>query len=711
MKIITRHIDRLFLDPNNYRFIDKPEYKFVLPEKLTDVQVQQRSRHFLLGKNNDNVQDLIASFRKNGFLPVNQIQVKELPDNRFLVLEGNRRIATLKYFYEKFKEEGVDLGMLDESIFKSISVVLHSSEGEKEHLIVMGLDHITGKKKWNPVNQAQLIEDLNNKYGMGEDDICSSLGITKHALRRSRRTLALIKKYKSSDYGDQFASSMYSIFEEIINRTELKNWLEWDDFTMSSGNKFNEEKIFSWISKEENIEWDVDGNEISREVKEPIITKALEIRDISKYINEPAAIQRMEETRNITEGFVLSDAVGESKFENAIGKLQQDVSTVFNFSEYMQSVHLEKIKGLRDKIDRLLPATNGNISPYIGLAPVLENMEEVLFSEIKIIKYRKLNNLSIKFLNRINIFAGKNNSGKTSLLETVYLLSQLNDINAFLELERYRGKFYESFNPKWLAKNLTERFDLSASYGNASINLSIFQEPTEENIDKTGYISTIVVDAEVDGNSLESNTHLFSGKEPEIYYQKNSIICHAAFTSPYRYNEGILKKAHAVAIRERFIDVIINFIREKIDDTILRIEMANIEGESRFYVQTENAANSIDITKYGEGVQRVFEIALMMGYCQNGILCIDEFESAIHKSLLVDFSKFVHELAERFNVQVFLSTHSKECIDAFVENKYKNNEITAYALSEKSDGQIECKYVDGKRLESLIDSINIDIRG
>jgi len=204
---------------------------------------------------------------------------------------------------------------------------------------------------------------------------------------------------------------------------------------------------------------------------------------------------------------------------------------------------------------------------------------------------------------------------------------------------------------------------------------------------------------------------LFSGKEPEIYYQINNIICHAAFTSPYRYNEGILKKAHAVAIRERFIDVIINFIREKIDDTILRIEMANIEGESRFYVQTENAANSIDITKYGEGVQRVFEIALMMGYCQNGILCIDEFESAIHKSLLVDFSKFVHELAERFNVQVFLSTHSKECIDAFVENKYKNNEITAYALSEKSDGQIECKYVDGKRLESLIDSINIDIRG
>jgi hypothetical protein len=129
---------------------------------------------------------------------------------------GNRRIATLKFLYGEWKEKGTDIGKLTESSFKSVPVVLHSDANSKEHLIVMGLDHITGKRKWSPVNQAQLIDDLLNEHNMTEGEICNSLGITKHALRRSRRSLALINRYKDSDYGDQFTSSMYSLFEEII---------------------------------------------------------------------------------------------------------------------------------------------------------------------------------------------------------------------------------------------------------------------------------------------------------------------------------------------------------------------------------------------------------------------------------------------------------------------------------------------------------------
>jgi AAA15 family ATPase/GTPase len=70
---------------------------------------------------------------------------------------------------------------------------------------------------------------------------------------------------------------------------------------------------------------------------------------------------------------------------------------------------------------------------------------------------------------------------------------------------------------------------------------------------------------------------------------------------------------------------------------------------------------------------------------------------------------FIQQLSEKFNVQVFLSTHSKECIDAFIEAKYNNSNITAYSLTEK-DGQVVCKYVSGERLDSLIQSINFDIR-
>lgn len=205
---ITKHLDRLLLDPNNYRFIDKAEYRFISDEELSDPRIQQRTQNFLIGNKNSNISDLISSFKSNGYLDIDQIQVKAVED-KYVVLEGNRRVATLKYLYEEFKK-GNDVGALQESDFKSIDLVEIVGEDPAQHLITMGLHHISGKKRWSAVNEAQLIQDLITKHGKNETEICNSLGISTTALRRSSRTLALVQDYKSSDYGDQFVSSMYS---------------------------------------------------------------------------------------------------------------------------------------------------------------------------------------------------------------------------------------------------------------------------------------------------------------------------------------------------------------------------------------------------------------------------------------------------------------------------------------------------------------------
>ncbi|MEA3227759.1 MAG: AAA family ATPase [Campylobacterota bacterium] len=117
------------------------------------------------------------------------------------------------------------------------------------------------------------------------------------------------------------------------------------------------------------------------------------------------------------------------------------------------------------------------------------------------------------------------------------------------------------------------------------------------------------------------------------------------------------------------------------------------------------------MTTFGEGLQRVFEISLAFASSKNGVLLIDELETAIHKSLLIDFTQFIQELSERFNVQVFITSHSKECIDAFVKNGHKDNsELIAYLLENK-DSKYSYKYIDGDRLQSLVESMDLDIRG
>src|SRR5690606_21088908 len=197
--------------------------------------------------------------------------------------------------------------------------------------------------------------------------------------------------------------------------------------------------------------------------------------------------------------------------------------------------------------------------------------------------------------------------------------------------------------------------------------------------------------------------------EPEMRYEVSKILCRAAFTSPYRYNGTLLQTAHTAAVTEGYFERVKNFIREKLDSSNKNIELVSEGGENRFMVTTDENEKPIDLTKYGEGLQRVFEIALLLGYCKDGILCIDEVDSALHKSLLSDFAKFIQEFAQEFNVQVFLSTHSKECIDAFIESNVNNEEITAYMLKQEND-RVTCTYFDGKRLETLIEGFNYDIR-
>lgn len=73
--------------------------------------------------------------------------------------------------------------------------------------------------------------------------------------------------------------------------------------------------------------------------------------------------------------------------------------------------------------------------------------------------------------------------------------------------------------------------------------------------------------------------------------------------------------------------------------------MVDIDNESRFMITTSENNFAIDLTKFGEGLQRIFEITLLMGYSQNGIVCIDEIDSAVHKSLLIRFTEFIQKLA------------------------------------------------------------------
>lgn len=331
------------------------------------------------------------------------------------------------------------------------------------------------------------------------------------------------------------------------------------------------------------------------------------------------------------------------------------------------------------------------------------------FSEIDIKKYKIFKNFKINGFKRVNIIAGLNNSGKTSLLEAIYFLTTQNDIKAFLEIVKFQNKL-EYIEPNWLGEAIREDIKLKATFNNINTEVEILNFETDESIDKNGYVKTFEIHSRVEDNNNSSKVHIYTTKEPEFYYKNIKYLCRSMFKSPYFYNHSDLLESHATSVDKKAMREIIEFIKT-IDNKIESIELIEKNGVKRFSVTSSEFEEARDITTYGEGVQRVFEIALAFAYCKNGILLIDELETAIHKSLLRDFTKFLQLFAEKFNVQVFVTSHSKECIDAFVQNGYEDNsELMAYLLEYKNQ-KLTYRYIDGDRLHDLIDSMDLDIRG
>lgn len=706
------NLKNLYLDPNNYRFVDNEDYIRVEDSQVLDDRIQKRARFFIEGNKRDNIKDLIASFKSNGFLEVDVIQVKDLGNNNYLVLEGNRRVATLKALQEDF-ENGLSIGNLNPEIFKKVPFDIHDSETKEKHLIIMGLKHVSGNKKWSAINQAQLIYDFlkesweTDKYHDKEKQLCDSLGVTKIKLRSSQRAYHLILAYKHSDFGDQFKSHDYPLFVEIIKRPNIKDWLEWDDKRYKANNDNNLQRLFSWISKTDDL--------IDEEEVEPIITKAFEIRDLAIFIKNENALNVMEETKSISRGLIASGEIDKLNYEKSLNEVEKGIEKLRSYKDMVSTDDLDKLRSLfLDLIPKKssLEISRGNYSVCFEHDNKIKH-----FKFIKVNQYKIFKDFEIDKLNRINIFAGFNNSGKTSLLEAIYYLTKQNDIVSFLEIIKLKNKL-KSLNPIWLNEvfNEDEMIDIEAVFND--ITTSIFFKKFEaKDIDKKDdYISSYKLKAIINDRILENVIHTFGYETLKRENEKVEHLCNSIFKSPYFHNLNEIVQTYNKNTQYKdkdgttAINLLIEFIKI-IDSTINDIRLNNVDDIERFIVDSSQFSDrNLEITNYGEGLQRIFEIALGFAYSRNGIVCIDEFETAIHNSLLVEFTKFVQQLADTFNVQVFLTSHSKECIDAFVNNEYNNDEISAYFL-ENVDNGIEAIYVGGDELKEYIESTDFDLRG
>lgn len=131
LKEITVSIDELLLDPNNPRFIsgleviaNTPEDQLDKPETQNRVLKQFQTR----AKGDDpdfdvtNIKDLYDSMLRIGFVGIDRPVVRKVQGtSKYLVLEGNRRVATIKTILAEYDAPSVNPGLV-----KLVKPHLHS---------------------------------------------------------------------------------------------------------------------------------------------------------------------------------------------------------------------------------------------------------------------------------------------------------------------------------------------------------------------------------------------------------------------------------------------------------------------------------------------------------------------------------------------------------------------------------------------------------
>lgn len=730
-KRISRNIKNLFLDPNNYRFIDKDEHQHIEDDSITDKRIQQRTMGFVEGHKRDNIADLIASFKANGFLDVDIIQLRDLGDNNYLVLEGNRRVTALKRLQQDY-ENGLDIGKLSPEIFKRVPSEIHENEDNEKHLIIMGLKHISGNKKWGTFNQDKLIYDFLSPYLDGEGrvsfsakekELMASLGITKTRLRTRFRVFNLMLAYKNSEYGDQFNTDKYACFDEIVRKPVIKTWLDWNDGLFKANNEQHLHRLFAWLSKtnefdeqeEELTEDEDDGYFRDYEDREPIITKAREIRDLALFIHQESALTVMEQTGSITQGLLASGAADKNNYEAALSKLDDNVTTLGRYADLVANGDIEKIKRVITKLNDVVPNLSRINIESGNYQTAFEYGKVSHFSEIDVQNYKGIKGFKFDKLNRINILAGLNNCGKTSLLEAIFLLTRQNDIGSFFKLLELKNKT-QSISAAWLNKTFDSTVGISGCFDGVNTNIKLSKFDAQSIDKKDDYIASYQLTSCIENTQLKSTIHTFLNSPLSRDSEEIKRLCHSTIKSPYFHNFDAILYEHNKTVEAKTdsgisaLNEVVVFLKS-IDSQINDVNLTEDAGLRRFIVDSQQFEDKdVDITSYGEGVQRIFYIALAFAASRNGVVCIDEFETAIHYSLLVKFSKFVQQLAQKFNVQVFLTTHSKECVDAFLANNYRTEDITGFRLI-NTNGVLSKKVAMGQRFKTLNDSINLDIRG
>ena len=360
-----------------------------------------------------------------------------------------------------------------------------------------------------------------------------------------------------------------------------------------------------------------------------------------------------------------------------------------------------------------------------------------MLRDFSIRNFRGFKELRIPALGRVNLIVGKNSVGKSSLLEAVriYASNGLPEVlwdtvtsrdehrqnkragQAFLGLFHDGAEIQEGIEIGPVGERIviTMQFRRASVAEDGTVQYTLLASPGDD--DPVDARIDLVVKSESGQTSFPLMRDFESSLRRSVGLRRDQLRMEVSprLRNVFVAANGLTSERQAELWDEvtlsSFEDDVINSLKLIAPnlDRVSLIATKDDRGRSPF-VKLRTSENPIPLRRLGDGVTRMFGIALALVNSKNGVLLIDEIENGIHYSVQESLWRFILDVSRRLNVQVFATSHSWDCLKAFQQATLEcQSEEGILTRLEMVDGSIRASQFDESEL-AIATRENIEIR-
>lgn len=336
-----------------------------------------------------------------------------------------------------------------------------------------------------------------------------------------------------------------------------------------------------------------------------------------------------------------------------------------------------------------------------------------MLESVRVREFRGFRDVGVEGLGRINLIAGQNNSGKTSLLEAMALLAgagfpslAFNPIvtrgaELLAESESASGaRVRESvWKPMFHELDLHKEIKIEACHsrlGELSLNVDFVRRKNVEiKIGSLGgtLVTTLqdtlgfVYHSSATGTVTSQALVDEQGRQVSAYTGDTDSEPRIPMPSAYLADRGGSQPEDARNLgevrRQKRGDLVLEALR-LIEPRIESIEENSASGTPMIWADI-GLRELIPLATLGGGLARAARLLTGMIHVEGGVLLVDEIENGFHHSVVPKIWSAIDETARDFGVQVFATTHSYECVES-AYSALGEDGFTLHRIESKASG-------------------------